>query len=200
MLNSAWRPLGARVFLIVAIAALASVLGNVPGTLAGGARCVLSDGRFQMIKSPSRYALLYLGTVVAQIGEKELRDLYGGEEPDLSCDRDFSTSDLIGVVVGWKHDLLIAYGITRDFDGLPISLNRLGWAPHRNTLAIKVLGPKDLFDTGNGVHICWDNLGDGRWSFGFAESSSCTVPPPPREAAEAVSAVELERLSEELSR
>ncbi|MBP2443798.1 hypothetical protein [Rhizobium leguminosarum] len=135
--------------------------------------------------------LLYADTIVAQIDERELNDLYGGKEPDISCDGVFSTMDFIGIVVGWQRDLLIAYGITRDFSGMPIALNKLGWAPHQNSLAVHIQGPRDFYDSGNGVHICWDESGDGRWSFGTQQQVGCTAAPPPNQAAETVFAVQL---------
>ncbi|TIX33869.1 MAG: hypothetical protein E5V37_01840 [Mesorhizobium sp.] len=156
-----------------------------------GPRCKLVDSRFELTKTPDRYLLLYAGTIVAQIPTEELNDLYGGKDPDLSCRDDFSTLDMIGIVVGWQHDLLIVYGVTRDFSGLPISLNKLGWAPHRNRLSIRVQGSNDFFDLANGVHICWNQAGDGRWSFGTDPGSACTMPPPRGQATETIFAVQI---------
>lgn len=153
--------------------------------------CKVADLKFELVKGSDEYLLLYHNTVVAFIGRAELNDLYGGKEPDVSCDDVFSSPDVIGFVVGWDHDLLIAYGITRDISGEAISLNKLGWAPHGNQLHMQTLGPRDFFDPTSHVRICWNQLGNGRWMFGNSMHDPCTGDPPAYSARETIFTVKL---------
>lgn len=188
--NMLWsRPFGSY---FAAVGALLFLLGVYPDLgLAAQISCPVNDRKFELIKGSDEYLLLYYNTVVAFIGRAELNDLYGGKPADVSCDDVFSSPDVIGFVAGWDHDLLIAYGITRDISGQAVSLNKLGWAPHGNQLHIQMLGPKDFFDPTSHVHICWNQLGNGRWMFGNSSHSPCTGDPPGYSARETIFTVKL---------
>lgn len=153
--------------------------------------CALADSNFVLEKDPNRYLLMYRKTIVAQISPGELNDLYGGKRPDTSCHGVISTHDLIAIVVGWQGDLLIAYGITRDANDNAIELNKLGWAPHANGLSLSLSSSTRLEERGNGVQICWNEIGDGLWTFGSLGAPACLNPLPSSNAMQTVFTVKL---------
>jgi hypothetical protein len=122
-----------------------------------------------VIKTERYYDLNFANSQVDRIEPNALQhDYYGGEKVNTECDKDLSSERVIGIVVGWKKDLLLAYGIIRDVNNRPVELNRLFWHPHSGPFTtIKLDGPNE-FDVRNpnyAVRICWAYNGDAKWHF-----------------------------------
>ena len=126
--------------------------------------CTQADSDFVIRKSELKYDIEYKTILVHRIGAAQLRDLFGGKPPITECDVGLSSHNVMGVVAGWKRDLLIAFGIVRDVNGRPIRLNMLSWSPHSGSFSpIALNGPNEFvvrygsFNT----RICW-NRGGGK--------------------------------------
>jgi hypothetical protein len=138
--------------------------------------CIQADPDFTVMKSPDKYDILYKNSQVYRVEPDRLKDLFGHAVPTTTCDADIGSKDVIGLVVGWKLDLLLAFGIMRDINGSPIRLNRLSWTPHSTQFdPIKIDGQDILAHYGNSwTRICWNRGGSQTWTF-----STDIAPPSP---------------------
>ena len=111
---------------------------------------------------------LMCGSQIHRIESPQLRDLFGGKTPIIDCDTALSSRDVMGVVVGWKKDLLVAFGVVRDKNGRPVRVNMLSWSPHAGSFDPITLSDSAEFTVRYGTfvtRICWNRGARQRWEF-----------------------------------
>jgi hypothetical protein len=148
--------------------ALAFAPQAIAAAYAAESACPQADGNFVIRKTEAWYDLEYKGTQIYRIEPSRLRDLYGGKTPSVLCDNALSSREVMGVVVGWKKDLLIAFGVVRDKNGRPVRVNILSWSPHAGSFDPVVLNDKAEFVVRYGTfvtRICWSGGAKQRWEF-----------------------------------
>src|SRR3954469_20436617 len=96
-----------------AISALAVMMWIAAPAYASENACPQADPNFVIRKTDSWYDLEYKGSQLHRIEPAQLKDLFGGKTPLTDCDPGLSSRDVMGVIVGWKKDLLIAFGVVR---------------------------------------------------------------------------------------
>jgi hypothetical protein len=130
--------------------------------------CPQADPNFLIRKTEIWYDLEYKGSQIHRIEPAQLKDLFGGKTPTVDCDVALSSRDVMGVVVGWKRDLLIAFGVVRDNNGRPVRVNILSWAPHSGSFDPIILNNQSEFIVRYGTfvtRICWNRAARQRWEF-----------------------------------
>jgi hypothetical protein len=131
--------------------------------------CPQADPNFVIRKSESWYDLEYKGSQIHRIDSAQLKhDLFGGKSPFTDCDSALSLRDVMGVVVGWRKDLLIAFGVVRDQQGRPVRVNMLSWSPHAGAFDSIILNERSEFVVRYGIfttRICWNKRATQRWEF-----------------------------------
>lgn len=138
------------------------------------ADCPQADQNFLIWKTDSWYDLEYKGSQIHRIEPAQLKDLFGGKTPTVDCDVALSSRDVMGVVVGWKKDLLIAFGVVRDQSGRPVRVNKLSWVPHAGSFDPIILKNQSEFIVRYGTfvtRICWNRGGRQRWEFSNQQTS-----------------------------
>lgn len=156
-----------RLLNLMALLSVA-VFANSVSSASAQEVCPQADPDFSVVKYLDKFDVFFKNTQVYRIETNELNDLFGGKQPTISCEHDIKSRNVIGIVVGWKFDLLIAFGILRDIDGRAIRLNKLSWSPHSGSFdPIAVDGDEILAYYGNSwTRICWNLRGSQTWSFG----------------------------------
>jgi hypothetical protein len=133
-----------------------------------GIGCLQADQDFVIRKTESWYALEYKGSEIYRIEPGQLSDLYGGKTPTVKCDVGLSSRNVMGVVVGWNKDLLVAFGVVRDKNGRPVRVNVLSWLPHSGSFDPIILNNQDEFVVRYETfvtRICWNRGARQRWEF-----------------------------------
>lgn len=159
--------------LLLSLCAINAIISQVTPVSAQTV-CPQIDPDFTVVKWIDKYDILYKNSQVYRVEPAALNDLFGDAVPIITCDVDIGSKDIIGLVVGWKLDLLVAFGILRDLEGHPIRINRLSWTPHSTKFdPIKIEGQDILAHYGNSwTRICWNRGGSQTWQF-----STDTSPP-----------------------
>ncbi|NKJ92821.1 hypothetical protein GFM14_14640 [Rhizobium leguminosarum bv. viciae] len=130
--------------------------------------CPQADANFVIRKTESWYALEYMGSQIHRIEPAQLDDLFGRKTPTTDCDEGLSSRDVMGIVVGWKKDLLIAFGILRDQQGRPVRVDMLSFSPHSGPFEeIGLNGQSEIVMRYGGLatRICWNDNWNQRWAF-----------------------------------
>lgn len=131
------------------------------------AECRLSPG-FSVIKAEHVWQITYQGRKVYDISD--IRDLFGGKKVPTECDADDTLvlQDAFVFRVGWKRDLVVAFGVIRDANNKAIGLQRLNFFPRDGRIYLHRLNPNQ-FGTQFGrkgdlkLRWCWDHHGGDLW-------------------------------------
>lgn len=131
--------------------------------------CQVTSG-FEIVKSSDIYSIAYRGTFVWDISGYDLKHgVFGGKDVPTNCADNRHTSQWFGMIVGWKLDMLIAFGIVND--GKNFGLQALHWYPRDGRFHEFILrGENQIFVRygRNGdlrTRICWNTTRDNEWAF-----------------------------------
>ncbi|MBY5415362.1 hypothetical protein [Rhizobium leguminosarum] len=152
----------------------AAILFSTP-SYADEKACPQADPSFVIRKTESWYDLEYKGSQIHRIESKQLNDLFGGKLPATDCDVALSSRDVMGIVVGWKKDLLIVFGVLRDPQGRPLRVNMLSWSPHAGAFDSIILNDQAELVVRYGTfatRICWNKGWKQRWEFSNQQSQN----------------------------
>ncbi|MEH7844704.1 hypothetical protein [Rhizobium laguerreae] len=136
--------------------------------------CPQADPDFVIRKTESWYDLEYKGSQIHRIEPAQLNDLFGGKTPTTDCDVGLSSREIMGIVVGWKKDLLIAFGILRDQQGKPVRIDMLSFSPHAGAFdSITLNGQTEIVMRYGALatRICWNKDWKQRWEFSNQQTS-----------------------------
>ena len=133
--------------------------------------CQLKTPGFSVELMPTAYTILFDGKPLHRIsGNDLLHEIFGGKRPHTDCAAIHSTPCFFAILVGWKRDLLLAFGPIRGGRG-EISLNVMRWFPHDATFGAVRAASRDLeiihgHQRDRLMHACWNQRADDRWHFG----------------------------------
>jgi len=135
-------------------------------------RSVCNVGQqFEIVKSREVYYVSFRGTLVWQISGYDLQHgIFGGKPVPVGCSNIFSTSEMFGITVGWKRDMLLAFGIVRGNAGIS-GIQVLHWYPRDGVFnPLQVHTPNQLFvryGRKRDLHtrICWNSTRKNEWAF-----------------------------------
>src|SRR6266702_3145801 len=97
--------------------------------------------------------VLYKGRSVRQFNAAELHDIFGGNAVPPDCSGIIVNANSFALVVGWKSDLLIAFGIESGSEGFK-GINVLRYYPHDGAMSVQ--------GDGNNIFVTWGSNGNYR--------------------------------------
>lgn len=134
-------------------------------------RCNQAAQGFSIEKTPDAFNVLYRGALVYSLAGHKLREeVFGGKSPYIECEQGLSSNEMFTMVLGWKRDLLMAFGIIRQ-NGRVVGVQKVEWFPHDSAFSPISLQPNNEYFVRFGrlrdlnVRICWNAKGDNRWTF-----------------------------------
>ncbi len=144
-------------------------------------RCALTPG-FDLLRNRdasdaskgTSWQITYEGRMVYNMTEAELNGIYGGYTsdsghggiPPTDCSGIIIGTDSFGLVMGWEHDLFMAFGIERRTGGIK-GLKILRYYAHDGAMTVTVDHNEFVLSYGRlndlRARFCWNPNGDGLW-------------------------------------
>lgn len=164
---------------LLQLVSVALVLSNLNSKVFAEGVCPQFDANFVIRKNNNWYDLEYKGSQIHRIESAQLKDLFGGKPASVDCDVTLSSKNVMGVVVGWKKDLLVAFGVVRDRQERPVRVNMLTWSPHSGSFDPIILNEQGEFIVKYGTfvtRICWNRGASQRWEFNSQHTQEAPGP------------------------
>ena len=132
-------------------------------------RCDLVDGLYLYKTGQGtnqNWSVYREGDSYPKYNIKDLNGIFGGKEPNRDCGEIYRKNDVAVVKVGWKQDLLLAFGAIKE-DGKTKAMSVMSFFPHEQQLHISMTddGFVGQYGRKNDLYIraCFKPGDDVRW-------------------------------------